>query len=81
MLSAGGFPTQVVIRDLKGQRMVRGFVLSEGHKVGLHSMPSDHGAATVHALSPQHEIQLLDFAKGDRIPQDTSVFQRYTCRD
>lgn len=56
VFSAGGFPTQVVICDLKSDGMMRGIVLSERHDiVGLHSTLSDHGAATVHARSSQHD--------------------------
>lgn len=57
MFSAGGFPTQVVICDLRGVRMTRAIVLSERHDMWdcAPSTLSDYGAATVHALSSQHD--------------------------
>lgn len=57
VFSAGGFPTQVLICDLRREKMMRGTVLSERHDTWDCTLTteSDHGAATVHALSSQHD--------------------------
>lgn len=62
MLSAGGFPTQVVICDLNRERVMRGIMLSERHDMcdcALSTL-SDCGTATLmpSALS-MTETQLL----------------------
>lgn len=83
MFSAGGFPTQVVICDLKSDRMMRGIVLSERHDMWdctPRCLTTELPQFMLGALS-MTEIQLLKFAKGDKIPQDNNMFNRYTCRD
>lgn len=83
MLSAGGFPTQVFICDLKGEKTMRDIVLSEGRDMWdctPRCLTTELPQFMLWALS-MTEIQLLKFAKGDRIPQDNNVFQCYTCRD
>ena len=83
VFSAGGFPTQVVICDLKSDRMMRGIVLSERHDMWdctPRCLTMELPQFMLGALS-MTEIQLLKFAKGDKIPQDNNMFNCYTCRD
>lgn len=69
---AGGFPTQVLVCDLRGEKTTGGgIVLSGGHDVGLRLTT---GAATAHALSSQH-----DSNPTTRLPKVTGFHRTTIC--